>query len=168
MKLLCPKCSNRSIFLLKVLISDIFGWAVRCKACETRTSHSKWVRIIVAVCIWIGFPIAYIFGFVPDQIFHVSQFVGFIFFLVLLLITIIVVFPLVIREDVLASPIKQIWRKAIIRALWVSGIYLVTTILPVWNVFDWSLFRCRELIYDIVLVSLIVSFVSIITENWTI
>lgn len=57
-----------------------------------RASHSKRIRNVTAILVWIGFPFAYITGMVPDYKIHIIPALISSFF-VLLLITLAVTAP---------------------------------------------------------------------------
>ena len=128
MNLKCPNCFNRSLPILKILIADCFGWAVRCTSCQKRVSHFKWTRSVIAVLVWFGFSFAFVFGIVPDQRFHGIQFVISVFCVLIILVMVAVIFPLSEREEVVDNVIKQGVRKAFIGISGISGILIAARI----------------------------------------
>lgn len=103
MKLKCPSCSTQSLSILKVMIADLFGWAVRCGSCQKRISHSGRIRCVLRLVFISGIASSTAIAAYPDQRFHAFRF--FVGVLIVAIVFVAVAIPalLFVRDEILKT-----------------------------------------------------------------
>lgn len=160
----CPGCHNYSIPITKSMVADLFGWAVKCRICGRRTSHSKWVRSLYVIITFSYFGGLIMWGMMPAQQFSLTQFILGLASLFCVILFLTRLFPLIERENYSNTEVLKQGRHEMSWVLWSCGILLICGGIMLWG----SLFILSQLLTVSLLVGGFIFLLLALSKNWTI
>lgn len=166
-KLICPACNDRTVSLFKVMLADLFGWAVRCPGCKKRFSHARYAGSLFAVLIFLA--IGLIVTYVGVQVTLRANYSGNIILgicagLICAILILTWFLPLIKREEISNIEVIRNSRRVISWTLWSWGIILVASVASTWG----SITALGQSGIIPTCVAMIIFVVLMIYRNWTI